>query len=760
MSRKLTFTREQQAVIEHQGSHALVSAVAGAGKTTTMVERIARLVQNGEPSDRIIALVYNKSAQESLAARLRDRLPGIKAPQARTFHSIGLAMMKRLIEIGALKPAELEGSEAVLDRYRRQALRSAWKQIHGKDAFPSKEQLEGFAQFVTKAKADIRSPQEVFREGDFTIDCSPFVPALAEMDRAASRAKICFYDDLLCKTYNALAADPELWDHFQGKINYIIADEFQDVNPVQYALIQGIAGERAEVMVVGDCDQSIYGFRGASVDFITKHFAEDFSPCTILRLTNTFRYGHQTALIANHIISRNLERDDKITVATPSNADTRVTRIPMRPKQPTGLVPQLLPAKERKELRQNAVLVRYYSQSVPYEIELAEAEIPFHVYGREPMLLIPEIASLVGALCLAADYWVIPEILRPRFLGAMLKSPTIFAPSNILERAAKVMGDCVDAGGSAASALFELAATVEDERLKARLKKRADVLRLLEAGGLRNMSPAKIIASYLTFTDFKTNMAAGAATQSQVSEIEQNVSAFTDLASRYPLTTDLLDMLGPLAAHRSDKPPPHDHVPILSMHRAKGLEWDTVFLPAWTAGTFPREHEPIEEERRLAYVAITRAIKHLVFLHPYDEVIDDQERSLDTAPPAGKKVSLSPFLYDAETGLCAAAAESIRSGNGRKIRARRADVLNRYAQEAGIAGLHAEVPPELQQLQRQTYANPNLVLTEGQRVRTPDGDHYQVASKVGDRFYYVLPLLGGDPRLMCLDEPGWFFEPA
>lgn len=759
MSRKYSPTDEQRAVIAHDQGHALVSAVAGAGKTTTIVERLARMVGAGMDPARIIAIQYNKSAQLTMQAKLRDRMAGLKAPEARTFHSIGYGMMKKLVDIGALKPAKLETSQGMLDRYMRNALRTAWKRSNGPNAFPSNEQMDGFQQFVTRVKADIRTPADVFREGDFSVDCAPYVHALQEMDSASEKANIVFFDDLLAKTYRTLEADPSLWVLFSDKVSELVIDEFQDVNPVQYAILQGIAGSRANVMAVGDADQSIYGWRGAEVDFINKHFARDFAPCTLLRLTNTFRYGHQTALIANHIISHNLERDDKITVAHPNNPKTRVTRVPAYPKRPSGLVPLLRQAVNDQSLLKQAMLVRYYSQSVPYEIELAEAKIPFHVYGREPLLLIPEIASLVAAMSLATDYWVVPEALRARFLGALLRSPTVFAQNQIVERGAQMMDDALADGATAASALFELAKlAATDTRVQERIRKRADVVRMLEAGGLAHQPPAKVISAYLALTDFKSTVDHSAATKSQAAEVEQNVAAFTELAGRYATTVELLDTLGPLAAHRSDKPPEHDHLGILSMHRAKGLEWDTVYLPGWSAGSFPRDHEDQEEERRLAYVAVTRAIHHLVFLHPQDDLLNDLEADLASMPAKGTKISLSPFLYDAETGLSAAASDAIAAGAQKTIRTRRADMVNRYMREAKQPLIDAEVPPEVVARMRQTDANPNLILQIGQKVRTTGNppELYTVHSKIGDRFYYVKPDNPCDAmRLMCLDEPGW-----
>lgn len=759
-------TDEQLAVIEHRGSSACVNAVAGSGKTSTLVERNARLVLEMDPA-RILNIQYNKSAQLTMQRKLKARIQAGSVPEARTFHSIGLGMMKRLIDVGALTPAKLEPSAAVYDQCMRAALRAEWKRVHGRDAFPSQEHAEAFKQFVTRAKADVRPAIEVFRSGDYQIECSPFPAAVARLDEIAREKKICFFDDLLSRTYETLFASPELWSLFANRFEEICVDEFQDVNPVQYALLQGLAGTRARCMVVGDADQSIYAFRGADPSFITTHFARDFAPCTLLRMTYTFRYGHRTALVADHIISKNTERDDKLTIAAPRNPDTVIERIAQTPNAPSGLVAHLQDALHTETLRRCAMLVRYYSTSIPYEIELAEAGIPFHVYGREPLLLIPEIAALVAAMSFATDHWVVPKEVRGRFMAAILKSPTIFAPSELLSRAALDMDRALEIGADASDALFTIANRVDDPRLKSRLAKRADVVRLLEAGGLMHLPPAKIIQAYLSFTDFKSALGQGAGTAQQVREIEQNVAAFTQMASRFTSTHDLLDELGPMAGHREDKPPEFDHLPILSMHRAKGMEFSTVYLPGWSAGNFPREGEAIEEERRLAYVAVTRAIDTLVFLHPADDTLEEQIADSSVTPVDGKKVACSRFLYEGELGLAEHAAQYIsaleekpprRFDGVAPLAVRRRDVLDPYMKALRIEPMRLEISDAAAAARTSTRANADLVVKEGDLLW--NGPHaYRVQKRSFDRFYYVVPLNSGEPRLISLDEAGWSTSP-
>lgn len=761
MSSRIRPTEEQQLVIEHEGSHALVSAVAGAGKSTTLVERIARLIQRGVDPRKIMAIQYNKSAQLEMQRKLQARMEGLTAPQARTFHSLGFGMMKRLVDVGALAPARLEPSSAAYDRHQRESLKAEWKRVHGREAFPTQQQMEGFNQFVTRTKADTKPAAEIFRNSEFGIECAPYVAAIARMDATAVEQGICYFDDLLSRANQALYDDPDLWSIFNRAYSHYVVDEFQDVNPVQYALLQGLAGEHAECMVVGDPDQSIYGFRGSDPKFIIHDFAKDFTPCAKFKLQNTFRYGHETALAANHLITRNLDRDDKITVALNSNPDTRIHMLRQEPKKPSGVVEKLEHAHKEQRLRQQAILVRYYSQSIPLEIELATAQIPFFVYGREPLLLVPEIAMLVAALCLAEDYWVIPDALRGRYLNAMISTPTLYAQKNVVEQIGKKMTLALADGGPVAPALLDFARRSDvSAKLAERLRMRGDVIRLLEAGGLRNKEPGKVIHAYLAFTEAKDTLARSAATPSQAIEVDQNINAFVDMASRFTTTRDLLNMLGPLAAHDALSPPDEDHLFIGSLHRAKGMEWDTVFLPGWAAKNFPRELESIEEERRLAYVAITRAIKNLVFLHPADSTLEDSITTIGDrlGSKGGGNVLASQFLYEAEVGLARAGRMGIRNEHPNHITGRRSDVLTRYMAESRNVHVTSSVPDHLQASNMQTADLEDVSIIPG-TSRLRNGETlYLVTGTAGvsKEFYTVRPISGGDPRLISISEPGWY----
>lgn len=791
-TRKHSFTSEQVPIIRHPGGHALVSAVAGSGKSTTMVERVAHLVEHGEDPGRILVIQYNKSAQVSMDRKLKERLPSGGAPKARTFHSIGLEMRKRLVELKVLPVARLVTSGVAQERAARQALRAAWSKHYGKDSYAPQEITEQFKEFVTRAKSDIRDAADVYRDGGYSGDTSVFPTAFEILMQEAQSQGVIYYDDLLYHPLQALKEDPDLWWYFAGsrakgqpRYGHIIVDEFQDINSIQFYALQGLAGlvpfsvprdefelEPAEdgllppvssttsVMVVGDPDQAIYSWRGSDVSYITRYFAETFTPCQRYQLTRTFRYGHTTALLANHIITRNRERDDKITVAAPSNADTKITRLQYLPKQPTGLVRAIDRAHREHKLHRGAMLVRFYSMSIPYEIELTEAGIPFHVYGRAPLTHLPEIAAMVSSLSISSNYWTIEEDLLPIFFRSLVMFPSLFLPAHIIEQATDRMVLDYGRGLPLSRSIRDFCGSLgqgnnaghANAQARSRLLERASIIELLEGPGMRTYKPGRAIEAYLKLTGYLDKLKSGAI-KAEEEEARRNVTAFVEMTNRFENAKDLLDLVGPMAAFREDSPPKEDHLSIMSCHRAKGLEWPTVILPGWVAGVFPRDAENLEEERRLAYVAVTRAINHLVFIHPVDEAFNDINVNLAESPLLAA-IQVSPFLVDAEPGLCVRASEAIRSGQPTEITCRRSDIINRYAGEIGLDTLEAKTPPSLA-AQLQSQATGPLNLTEGDHLVSPDKHRYVVRGKINDMLYRIEPLSGGDPRYITANEPGW-----
>jgi DNA helicase II / ATP-dependent DNA helicase PcrA len=728
-----TFTAEQLAVADHVEGHCLVKAVAGSGKTTTLVERVGRLSDHVDPG-RITCLMFNKSAQVSFQRKLKARLSSPVMPEVRTYHSMGLKMYKRLVEVGAMAPAKLVTSSAQLEKNARQALRDAWQAREKNKSYPPAEAVDAFPGFITRVKASMKSPAQVFRDGKYLSHLAVLVSAFDVFEALSSRLRVMYYDDLIYRTMLTLRQRPELWALF-NQIDHLLVDEFQDTNQAQFEMVQGLASGGAWVCAVGDDDQAIYSFRGSDVRFIQEIFPCTFAPCTHYTLSSTFRYGHETSLLAAHIIARNTERTDKIPIAHPGNPDTRIHLVERRSESDSGIVPYLRRLQAERRLSDSAMLVRYYSHALSIELELVGAEVPYHVYGREPLLFLPEIAAMVAAMSIAENYWTIDIEHRAKFYQALLRTPATYLDGQTIESLAlQMMAAHEEDPRLVSRPLILHARSIEQASLAMakRLRERADLLDMFSSGALEGHPPSVILGAFLNITGLLKQIEQSSSTREAAQEAKANIQAFVDLAASKDDIRAFLDLLGPLAAHEESKPPASDHLPILSLHRAKGLEYDSVFLPGWTDGSFPRQGDPLEEERRLAYVGVTRAIRNLVFIVPKDEGFKAWVKDPAALPEPGTKRLCSPFLFDGDIGLCRHVASGLRLGSTGRIDARDGRIAQRYLRAAGVSGLEVRSVAGAGAVLAMRPLTPSSQIEPGMRVtHEQHGDCTVVAKQYG-----------------------------
>lgn len=750
-------TPEQEAVANHMGGHALVSAVAGSGKTTTMIERVGRLLGQGVPAHRIICLMFNKSAQLDFQRKLRRRVGASTGmPDVRTYHSLGNLMNTRLVTIGELAAAKLEKSSGRLEQQARQAVNVAWqKQKRGQD-YPDPGLMEAMPSFITRVKATVRTPAQVFADLSYDPRLSLLISAFEEFELLSQQKRVMYYDDQIRRAVCHVIKNPRLWDLFNG-YDEIIVDEFQDTNEVQFEMLRGIASGGANVMAVGDDDQAIYAFRGSSVTFILKEFPTQFAPCTRYPITTTFRYGHETCLAAANVISRNVMRTDKFPVAHPNNPDTRIHIQERISVQESGIVSYLHKLQEGDRLDDAAMLVRFYAQALPYELELWMANIPFHVYGRQPLLFVPEIAALFSALCIGESFWDLEVEDREVFLQALLKAPSMFLPRHEVENVARSMAKLTESQPlRVAEPIFALAAEKMDRPGPARkLRERAETVQLIASGALRGQPPSVIVETYLRMTGMLQVIAESAINPEKAQEGVATIRAFTDMVASFSDTRALLDTLSPMAAFREDKPPQQPHLKILSLHGAKGLEYDTVFLPGWSTGAFPRQDDDLEEDRRLAYVGITRAQRNLVFLTPPDEGFRAWVSDPAALPHPGTPRMCSDFLFDADPGLCRAVARQLRDRGRGVITARDPRMAKRYVQALGRSDVVLDAVPGADVVLAIKAITSNTRIEVGMRVSSEDKGECEVVRLLYGPVYQLRQLLTNEMFPTVLSNSGW-----
>jgi DNA helicase II / ATP-dependent DNA helicase PcrA len=680
-------TNEQLQIINHSGGHARVSAVAGSGKTTTMVARVGKLLQQGVNENRIMVLMFNKSARDSFAQAMQDRLGSLAPhlPEVRTFHSLGMRLVNSFTRRGALPPYTLVTEEYIQEKLARQVANEVYREEQDGDGWLAGDEVEEFLAFIDRVKSTVNGAAEVFNKLGFSARYSYFIGAYELFEKVRKERKIRFYADLIHEPLMAMLADSELGEWVTDRVDHIIVDEYQDINEAQQQLLRILAGSRARVMVVGDVDQCIYEWRGARPEYITTRFQVDFPSPDNYQLSYTFRYGHQLSLAANHLISGNRKRDQKLCISHETTVNTVITCLEEQKKHPAITFLSNWQAQGRS-LREAVVLVRLFAQSVPVELALLEAGIPYRLEGNAQVFDCSEVLALTGYLKLVLGTMVEDDQQsREKMLTAMLSQPHLGIKREDMVLLVQSIAENPDAA-------VELLRNWSDSDLPSFIRKRFEET----AGNWRWLLDSsssgradillKRIVEKLKLYDFYHNFSARSATaENRV----KTCQAFIDFASSGNLSVQqLLEKIKEFQSVDAD--PAAETLLITSVHRAKGLEWPLVILPGLEEGAFPfyREREgkmdDLEDERRLFYVAITRAIEQVVCIHPMDA---DLKRCIEQH--CGKipreMVRASRFLYEANPGLSVCLGEILAQDKGdRTVSADDTTIAKQYFEAVGV----------------------------------------------------------------------------
>lgn len=601
----MTLTPEQRAVVAHRGGHARVAAVAGAGKTTTMVARVLHLLDQGVPPRRMLVLMFNRSAREDFQARLAGMAPsGQPLPDVRTFHSLGHRLTGSLTRWGALAPRQLLNADWQVQRLLRHATQLALRdsQDASEQAFDD-ERLEALAQFCGLVKAEMADPAELYARLDFGDNTQHFVAAFDQAERLLADQGLMTWSDLLYRPLRALEADAALRARVQGFLDHVIIDEYQDINLAQQRLLAVLAGEKAAVMAVGDANQCIYEWRGARPDAMLETFTRVFGEAADYPLSTTFRHGHALALAANHAIEANRRRPDQLCLAAPDNPHTRLTL----DRGNRGMLRSLAQwQRQGRRLEEACLLVRSWALSVPLQLALLREGTPFRLVREDRFVFrLPLVQALAGYLMLARD----GRLLRdPGHLLSLLAQPTPFVARDRLAALAARLADT------------QRWPVPQDPLLggikpfqRRTLKKRWALLCELPAKAA--LPPARLLALIIERVDAEKVLRRAAARRDKGEEDVRLLDVLVEQAGEVASLDDFIELL------RRPVESSEQGVLITTVHGAKGLEWPLVVLAGVNEEDFPhytRDSPPtparLEEERRLFYVAITRARERLTLL--------------------------------------------------------------------------------------------------------------------------------------------------
>ncbi|UXZ55284.1 ATP-dependent helicase [Halomonas sp. 7T] len=602
----MKLTAEQQAVVSHSKGHARVAAVAGAGKTTTMAARVLHLLAHDVSPKRILVLMFNRSARDDFQRRLHSMAPkGQPLPDVRTFHSLGHRLTQSLCRWGALAPRRLLSAEWQLERLLRQAsLNVLSNAVERRDAALEGDRLEALAHFCGLVKAEMLPAGILYERLNYEPDTDYFPAAFDEAERLLQAEGVMTYADLLYRPLQALEADEALRRRVEGFLDHVIIDEYQDINTAQQRLLAVLAGQNAAVMAVGDANQCIYEWRGARPDTMLENFTATFGKATDYPLSTTFRHGHALALAANHAIMANQRRPDQLCLADVNNPETRLSV-----GQGSRLLLDALMdwQAQGRALNEASLLVRSWALSVPFQLALLQAGIPFRLLREDRFVFrLPLVQALAGYLKLSRR----PELLQdPAHLLLLLSQPTPFVARERLHLLANQLASTQRWPERHEPVLAAL------KPLQRRTLKKRWAL-LCELPKLSAWQPAKLLSHVVDTIDAEKTLKRAAARRDKGEEDVRLLDVLIEQAESVQNPDAFIELLERPVENQASG------VLISTVHGAKGLEWPLVAVAAVNEEDFPyysRDNplndERLEEERRLFYVAITRAQEQLLMLH-------------------------------------------------------------------------------------------------------------------------------------------------
>ena len=649
-------SRQQQAVFSTEGP-LLVLAGAGSGKTTVLVNRIANLVRYGQayhspfvnsqlsqedihactaylrgaelpdslraklavapcPGWRVMAITFTNKA----AGELKERLARMLGPQgeevwAATFHSSCARMLRR--------DGDRLGYTSHFTIYDTDDSRRLMKAVLKDLDIPERAlSVRGALAEISRAKDRLLSPQEFAQSAGDDFRLKKVAQAYDLYQRRLADADAMDFDDLLVNTVRLFEECPDVLEYYQNRFRYLMVDEYQDTNHAQYRFVSLLAQKSGNLCVVGDDDQSIYKFRGATIENIL-HFEEDFPGAQVVRLEQNYRSTQNILDAATAVIAHNQERKGK-TLWTDNGAGEKVTVYRANDElEESKFVAETIMAgvNEGGKFSDNAILYRMNAQSNAIERAFVKSAIPYRIIGGVKFYERKEIKDVIAYLSV---------INNPR--DTLRLKRIVNEPKRGIGDA--TLATCEEIAAQLDMGLFEVMAEsdqyaplsknsrplLEFARMMQDLMAQVDEVSLVETlDGLLEKT------GYLTM--LRQQGFEGQGRIENIEELKSNMVKYMEENEDATLSGFLeeIALYTDLDSYNADT----DAVVMMTLHSAKGLEFPNVFIVGMEEGIFPgiqAMHHPaeVEEERRLAYVGITRAKKRLYLCNSSQRLIFGQ----------------------------------------------------------------------------------------------------------------------------------------
>lgn len=617
---------EQQAVVDHGFGPIRVVATAGSGKTTALVERAARLVESGVSPGQILLISFSVVAKTEMEKRINARLPGRDAGKmCRTFHSIGLDIFRNEIDEdrswavdstgymtkAAIRtaliangmrpsPAAVGPISELLSRAKNAMLIERPSIRRLSDMSDERKALLVMARLYSKALQEVS--EDIDAEDLVNIVCTTEdIRRGAPVRGVGVSKRFVNYDDMLVHAVEALDQG-DVRDRWSSRWTYVMQDEAQDENAVQAALADALCRGHRNYMVVGDPAQSLFGFRGANPQKILS-FEEKWQGAVTIEMNRNYRSGVEIVSMANTLMGW-MPADTVLGTDAISHRNTHssVAYLPVfsdSDQEEAAAIAENIIAHHKAGVawKDQAILVRANFQTSAIEAALAEAGVPHQMSSTDSFFSMPETGVFFGAMRLLAGRGRAEDVRSA--LGPMK------AGKEFVDRVANRFEEDPnkDWESSVEIELHSPLGASVNRKARERIEDWLSAMRFCR--GNQSATPLGLVETIQAIVSDNIKSAAIGDDELRA----RNVYSAKSFASRYESIPKLCDALGKIEALQSPKT--HDRVKISTVHKAKGAEWPVVYVAGCTNGIFPMLGADLAEERRIFYVAITRAMDEL-----------------------------------------------------------------------------------------------------------------------------------------------------
>ena len=613
----------QREAVQHANGPLLILSGAGSGKTRVITHRIAHLIKHhGISPFRILAVTFTNKAANEMKERLDTLIEGGVSRDlwVSTFHATCARILRRDIEkLG--EPADAEGTPQSKKRaYTRDftifdtgeqatLVKDVLRQLNYSD---KQYNPRAVLSLISRAKNESISPRkyESLADGYFERVVAEVYPLYQDALRLNNSLD---FDDLLLFTVDLLKQNAEVCEFYQNKFEYILVDEYQDTNRCQYELVRLLTGTKQNICVVGDDDQSIYAFRGADIRNILD-FEQDYPNTRVLRLEQNYRSTQNILDAAWNVVQNNKARKSKQLWTEADEGELITCYEAMDENDEAGYVGTQIEDwhAEGVDYKDFAIFYRTNAQSRIFEEAFRAANIPYQIVGGVGFydrMEIKDLLAYLRVMCNPNDSMSVRRIINvpSRGIGA-----------TTLER-------LIDFAAAEDITLFEAVQRVDEittinRGLQSKVKRFAKIFDEFDAAVL----PADALDYVLKVTGYLKNLEAQQTIEAQnrVENIEELINAVSQYEhdEPEPSLSDYLENVALIADIDTMETDSTDMVTLMTLHSAKGLEFPFVFMVGMEDGYLPHQRSmssetELEEERRLCYVGITRAMEQLYLSH-------------------------------------------------------------------------------------------------------------------------------------------------